>query len=108
MLHDVAHAICELVEKVDRIVRTRGCFRVILDAECNLILYANAFNSVIVQIDVGDLYPVGFSDLIGIYGKAVILGGDLTLAGEQILYRVVDSTVAVVHFISGDATRFSQ
>ena len=50
------HQCHEVVEQVMRIVRPRRCFRMILDAEHRLAAMAEAFQRLVVQIDVGQLH----------------------------------------------------
>ncbi len=63
-----------------RVVRAGGGFGVVLHAEERQRLVAQAFESLVVQVDVGQLDFVGV-DGVGIDGEVVVVGGDLDLAG---------------------------
>ena len=83
----------------------RACcgLRVVLHGERGDVHALQAFDHVVVQIDVGDEHLAVLAvfkrrvDLLadrGVDREAVVVGGDLDLAGGQILDRLVDAAVA--------------
>jgi hypothetical protein len=87
------HQVGELREQVVGIVRAGRSFRVILHAKKREIFVTHAFVGGVVQIHVGD-FDVAGRKRVGIDAKAVILGSDFHLIGEQILHRMVGAVVA--------------
>ena len=93
----------EFIKKVPRVVRTGRGFGVILYAKHWQVGQADARHRLIVQVTVGDLnvlggIQAGFAD-----HETVVLRGDFTLAGQQVLHRVVDAAVAVKHLLGAQA-----
>ena len=76
MLFRLLHQLDEVVEQVVRIVRAGRGLGVILDAEDRLAAVAEAFERLVVQVDVGDFDLVEV-ERIRVDGEAVIVGGDL-------------------------------
>ena len=75
------HELHEVVEEVVRIVRAGRGFGVVLHAEDRLAAVAEAFERLVVQIDVRDLDVVGV-ERIGIDREAVIVRGDFDALRE--------------------------
>ena len=75
------HQLHEIVEQVVRIVRTGRGLRMILHAEHGMAAMAEAFERLVVQIDVGDFELVQV-ERIGIDGESVIVRRDLHFAGD--------------------------
>src|SRR6478735_6044748 len=88
----------ETVEEVRGVVRARGCFGVVLDAEGRLVEELQPLDDLVVQAYVGDLgateLRVGHLVQRGVDGEAVVVRGDLDLAGRAVLHRLVDAAVA--------------
>ena len=87
-----------------RIMRPGRCLRVVLHREQRQRAMAQAFQSIVVQVD------VGFQDLrifqrIRIDGEVVIVRRDLNLAGLQLLYWMVAAVVAELEFVRLAAQR---
>ena len=80
------HHFAEVFEEVVRIVGAGAGFGVVLHAEQRQGAVAEAFEGVVVEVDVGE---VDFSGVegVGIDGEVVIVAGDLDLAGVVALYR---------------------
>src|SRR5579862_7332872 len=71
-----------------RIMRPRRGLRMILHAEQREIPMAQAFECLVVQVDMGQLnFAVG--QRIWINGKIMVVRGDLDLPGLQLLYRMI-------------------
>ena len=70
-------------------MRTRGRFRVILYRESFFAFYTYAFNGLVVQIDVRDLYFVGIFNIIRYDTKSMVLGGNFTVIDDHIFHRMV-------------------
>src|SRR3954451_11299933 len=83
----------EAVEQVGGVVRAGCRFGVVLDAEGRSVEEAKSLHHVVVEADVGDLGAAvgGVGDLVewGVDGEAVVVRGDLDLAGRTVLHRVV-------------------
>jgi len=73
-------------------VRARCSFRMILHAEQRQRLVAQAFQRLIIQVNVRELDLVGV-DGIRIDGKVVIVRRDLNLARRIVAHRVVAAMV---------------
>lgn len=108
----VLHKFAETVEQVGRIVRACCGLRVVLHGECGDVHALQAFDHVVVQIDVGDEHLAVLAvfkrrvDLLadrGVDREAVVVGGDLDLAGGQILDRLVDAAVAELELVGAEA-----
>ena len=89
----------------------------VLHGERGNVHALQAFDHVIVQIDVGDEHLAVLAvfewciDLLanrGVDREAVVVGGDLDLAGGQILDRLVDATMAELQLVSAKAERTAQ
>lgn len=89
-----------------------GRLGVVLDAEGRLVEQLEAFDDVVVQADVGDLGAAvgGLGDLVEgrVDGEAVVVRGDLDLAGGAVLDRLVDAAVAVLQLVGAEAERAAQ
>ena len=92
----------------------RACcgLRVVLHGECGDVHALQAFDHVVVQIDVGDEHLAVLAvfkrrvDLLadrGVDREAVVVGGDLDLAGGQILDRLVDAAVSELELVGAEA-----
>src|ERR1700722_19848101 len=82
------HEGAELVEQARRVVRPRGGFRVVLDAEGRGVQHPEPFDHAVVQVDMTDPGPaeggleltiVGHRD-----GEAMVVAGDLDPATLQV------------------------
>ena len=74
------------------IVRPWGSFRVVLNAENGKLPVPQAFDGLVVEVEVGDLH-VGRQG-VGINGKSVILGGDGYPPRLEVFDRLVPAVVA--------------
>src|SRR5579862_8581459 len=94
------------VEEVVAVLRAGRGLRVILDREHGLAGDGEAFVAAVEQRDMGhdDFGRQAF----GQDGEAVILAGDLDLAGGQILDRVIGAAMAEMHFFGLGAQRQGQ
>src|SRR5271165_3184904 len=87
-----------------RVVRAGRGFRVILHAEQRQIAVAQAFERVVVQIDVGE-FDFAVRERIGVDGEVVIVCRDLDLPRLQLLYRMIPAMVAELQLESFAAQR---
>ena len=85
------------LEQIARIARARRCLGVVLHGEDALDLAGDAFVGAVEQRDMRDLDALG-QDL-SIHGETVILGGDLHLAGGEILDRLVGAAMAALQLV---------
>src|ERR1035438_803333 len=92
------HELGEIVEQVVRIVRAGRGFGMILHAEDGLLAVAEAFEGLVVEIDVGD-FDVVEVERIRVHGEAVIVRGDLDAAGELIAHRMVSAAMSEFQFV---------
>ena len=63
---------------------------------------AQALDSVVVEVDLGDDRPAFFKG-IRVGGEAVVLGGDRDLAGLEVLHRLIAAAMAELELESGAA-----
>lgn len=78
----------KIIEKVAGIVRARRRLRVVLHRKSGLVAQADAFNGIVVQIEVRYFYGIRFgAHHLGVYPKAVVLARDLTMPRQHILDR---------------------
>ena len=93
-------------------MRARRGFGVVLDAEGRLVEQLQALHHVVVEADVGDLGAAvgGVGDRVerGVDGEAVVVRGDLDLAGRPVLHRLVDAAVAVLQLVGAEAERAAE
>ena len=76
---------------------------VVLDGESLFGFDANAFNGFIIEVDVGDFDIGAFLDVAAAHFEAVVLRGDLRLAGDEIFDRMIETSVSVGHLVGPDA-----
>src|SRR5438045_6683745 len=88
----------EAVEQVRAIVRAGCGFGVVLHAERAHVARAQPLDHVVVQADVAYLdrteLSVGRCMERSVHCEAMVVGGDLHLAGAKVLHRLVDPAVA--------------
>ena len=82
----------EFSEEVLRVVGSGSSFRVMLHGENRVLGAADAFDRLVVEIDVSDFSVIGKGVIIG--GKAMVLRGNGDLSGAKIFDRVVSSAVS--------------
>lgn len=95
------HKIQEAGEKVVGVLWTRIRLRVILHSEDWPCSVSEAFDAVVIQIDMRYL-QVGWYRL-GFYCEAVILAGNFDFTSEQILDRLIAASMSKFEFICGGA-----
>src|SRR4051812_41868015 len=78
-------------------MRPRCTFRVILYGKCGLAFDANAFDRLIIQVHVGDLDMLCLLHCFRINTKTMVLRRDLRATSTQILHRVIQSPVTMMH-----------
>lgn len=92
MLLGRLNEICEFSEEVLRVVGSGSSFRVMLHGENRVLGAADAFDRLVVEIEVSDFSVIGKGVIIG--GKAMVLRGNGDLSGAKIFDRVVSSAVS--------------
>ena len=89
-----------------RVMRARRRLGVVLDAEEREVAVEQAFERLVVQVHVGE-FDFALRERVGIDGEIVVVGGDLDLAGVQLLDRMIAAVVSEFEFESlaaeGDA-----
>ena len=83
----------EAVEQVAGIVRAGAGLRVVLNRENGLRGVPEAFQGLVVEVDVSGFAP-GLLQGLGLDGKSVVLAGDLYPLGKEVLDGLVGSAVA--------------
>ena len=99
-----AHQFHEIVEEVVRIVRTGRGFGVVLHAEHRVVAVAEAFERLVVEIDVGD-FDVVEVERIGVHREAVIVRGDLDLLGDFVEHRMIGAAMSELQLVGLAAAR---
>ena len=87
----------EVIEQIPAVVRSRRRFGVILNRKGGPVLQPDAFDRIVIQIDMRDLDVGSLPDCPGIDAEAVILRRDLTTPSNKVLYRMVEPPMAVMH-----------
>ena len=90
--------ISEFSEEVFRVVGPRSSFRVMLHGENRVLGAADAFDRMVVEINMSDFSVIGQGGIIG--GKTMVLRCNGNLAGAKIFNRVVSSAVSEFQFES--------
>ena len=94
----------EIVEQVVGIVRAGRGLGMILHAEDGLAAVAEAFQRLVVQVDVRDFDFVEV-ERIGIHREAVVVRSDLDLAGDLVQHRVIRAAMAELQLVRLAAER---
>src|SRR5262249_18627880 len=89
----LAHQIGEAMEQVVGVVRTGRGFRMVLHREHGPFAMPEALARAVVEVEVRRL-PAVRRHRRGVDGEAVVLRGDLDLAGRQVLDRMIRAVVA--------------
>ncbi len=84
---NAGHEVRKLSEQVVGVVRTGRCFRVILDGKRRRVGERDPGTGLVVEVHMRD--PGIRGEARRVYGKAVVLRGDLDSAGVQILDRMI-------------------
>ena len=88
-------------------MRTCASLRVILHREHRLMAQANPRDCVVVEMLMGNLHIRIPCDGIARDYETMILTGDFTLTGNQILNRMIDAAVTVEHLLGFQSLRES-
>ena len=100
------HQVDEPVEEIGRIVRAGRRLRVVLHAERRLVEQRQPFDDLVVEADVGDaartVRRLERALDRGVDREAVVVAGDLDLAGREVLHRLVDAAVAVLELVGAE------
>ena len=86
------------------IVRPRRSLRMILHTEQRQVAVTQAFERLIIQINVREL-DFGLRQRVGIDGEIVVMRGDLDFAGVELLDRMIAAVVSEFEFESFAAER---
>ena len=111
-VHRRAHQVDEPVEEVRRVVRAGGRLRVVLDAERRPVEQLEPLDDIVVEADVADLGAavrrLGHLVERRVDREAVVVRGDLDLAGRAVLDRLVDAAVTVPELVRAEAERAAE
>src|SRR6185437_7691549 len=100
------HHLHEILEQIMRIVWAGARFRVVLHAKQRQIPVPQAFERVVIQINVGE-FNFTLRKRIGIHGKVMVVRGDFNLSGVQLLHWMISAVVAEFQLESLSAERNS-
>src|SRR5450631_2421857 len=87
----------KIVEKITAVMRAGSCFRMVLYGKSRTIFEADPFDRIIIQVEVSDLDISGILHGGRIYPKSMILCRDLTFARNDILNRMIEPSVPMMH-----------
>src|SRR5665647_1122289 len=108
----LGHELDEAVEEVDRVVRTGGSLRVVLNREGRNIKAFQPLHHVVVEADMRDTHlPVSRVDIAlqgGVHGEAVVVRGDLDSARAPVQNRLVDAAMAVLELVGAESERTTE
>src|ERR1035441_5283903 len=97
------HHLRKFLEQIMRIMRPGRGFRVILHAEQRQIPMPQAFERLVVQINVRQLnFAVG--QRVWIDGEVMVVRRDLDLSGLQLLHRMILAVIAILLLEIGRAS----
>src|SRR4051812_24508515 len=106
------HQLRESIEQVIRVVRPRCRLRVVLHGEGRRVETPQTLDHVVVETHVADLdgpEPRLDPALPGrVDREAVVVAGDLDLAGGAVEDRLVDAAVAVAELVGAEAQRAAE
>src|SRR4051812_33403617 len=80
----------------------------VLHAESLLPFHPNTFNTVVVEINMGNLYLRVIFNRFRVYSEPMVLGCNFALACNQIFHRVIEPPVSMMHFISWNSVSKSE
>jgi len=92
------HHFHERVKEISRVVRAGAGLGVVLDAEDGKRFVAEAFDGLVVEVDVRHHAAVGFQGF-AIDREAVILAGDFDPAGVEIFDRLIAAAMAELQLV---------
>src|SRR5580658_4025825 len=92
------HHFAEVAEEVVGVVGAGAGFGVVLHAEERQRAVAQAFEGIVVEVDVGEV-DFGGVERLGIDGEVVIVAGDLDLAGVVALDGMIAAVVAELELV---------
>src|SRR5690606_31400081 len=88
-----------VVKQIARIVRSRRRFGMVLYGKCFFSFQTDTLVRIVIHVNVGYLHLVCLLDIFSDHPNAVVLGRNFATVGHNIFYRVVYSTVTIVHFL---------
>src|ERR1043166_6571072 len=88
----------EIAEQIERVMRSRRRLGVVRHGEHGLAAVAEAFERLVIEIDVRVL-DVVLAERLGIDGEAVVLRGDLDAARAQVLHRMIAAAVPELELV---------
>src|SRR3954452_23506877 len=91
----VAHQLGEAREQIVAVARAGGCFRMVLHRENWLVLERHAAVRAVEQRHMRFGHVRGQRRAVD--GEAVVHGGDLDLAGDEVLYRMIGAVMTLMH-----------
>src|SRR5581483_11656174 len=97
----------EVIEEIERVVRPWCRLGVVLHGDHGLAPVPEAFQRLIIQIDVR-VFDIVLAQRVGIDGEAMILRGDLDAAAAQILDRMIAAAMSELQLVRPAAERESE
>src|SRR5690242_2102741 len=102
----------EPIEEIRRVVRSGRGLRVVLHAERARVAGSQTLDHVVVKAHVAHLdgpeLGIGRAVQRRVDREAVIVRGDLDLAGHAVLHRLVDAAMAVAELVGAEAVRTTE
>src|SRR5580704_12726648 len=96
------HHLHKILKQIMRVMRPRRSLGVILHAEERQVLVPQAFESLIVQVDVREFY-FALRQRIGIDGEVVVVCCDFNLPGLQLFHRMIPAVMSELQLESFSA-----
>src|SRR5258708_5179056 len=94
---EIVHQFYEVVEQVVRIVRAGRSLGMVLDAEDGFAAMAEAFERVVIEIDVGEV-DVVCVERLGVDREAVVVRGDFDASGGLVEDGMVAAAMSEFQF----------
>ena len=117
VVRGIGHEVDEAVEEVRGVVRAGRGLRVVLHRERRQVERPQTLHDVVVEVDVADHDPAVAAAVVRrdglavegrVHREAVVVRGDLDLAGGAVHHRLVHAAVAVAQLVGAVAERAAE
>src|SRR5579872_1812797 len=93
----------ELVEEITAVMRPGRSLGMILHRKGGPVFQPDTLYRLVIEVDMGDLDIGSLPHRFRVHAKTVVLRRDLTAARDQVLHRMVQPAMTVMHLESRDA-----